>query len=471
MSSSTPSPRSEAAALVEKLSDDPRLSGRKPQLAALARALRDGTDADRWAAVDLHAAFMRNDTVEARKGLRGKAGPYVGLGIQVLVFVPILVTWLGLMLATGAYRQAQADPLLAHESFLQGWQTGFGGHLSDLFTLNHLALYTVVLICLIMLLTIMHFVIADELDERDRARLLRDLSDALTAADLELAAVRSAATGTASAELRKVASDMSKTATHVATIGETATRVQREALASLEVMSDALKKVEAATVAVTTAADTMGLQVGEVGAATGKMATVGVDLARGVNDAGARLGTSLDKISDQMRSALETSGRDLSAVVAESSTRIADALGEFQETGTIYTHRVEMAADILGQAGQTIKALPSAVDHLHERVTDLATCVSDLASQIAAASASADAATMAAAAGELLTSARALQSAAGSFNRRSLRAGAAAPVGTEPSVGLPDLDRTGALLGAVALDGSGVPPSRRGWQFWRRRRP
>jgi hypothetical protein len=436
----------EAAEKLKGLAGEPRLSARKDQFTALAEAIEGGVDRERWADIDLYAAFGQENAIDPAGGWL-RAGGHLGGLIQILVFTPIGVTWFGLMAATSAYRQTLTVPRLAGESFLQGWQTGFGGRLTDALTLSHIALYTVILIALIVILTAAHFLAAGA-EERDRGALLRRLGEAITAADLVLAPIRSGSLSTTTAEFSKVsaeiskvsaevrkvsaevsktAADVGKTAVDIGKVGKTADQAQGKALASLDTAREALARVELGTEALAKAADTVGERLGDVGAATKAVAAAETELARSVKDSGDRLNNSVDGIGGRVQDAIGASQRAMSAAVSDSSARIADALDGgasqvrdgltgIQATGAVYVHRVEVAADILGQAGQTIQDLPAAVQLLHRRVADLGDRITELDNGISAATAAAAAGTTAvgldAAVNDLKDSANALQAAA-----------------------------------------------------------
>lgn len=73
---------------------------------------------------------------------------------NMLVLVPILITWAGLWQAMTAYgRAVQGDPLLAERPFLLLWEQGFAGQLPQYFTLSAVAAADVAVILGIAVLT------------------------------------------------------------------------------------------------------------------------------------------------------------------------------------------------------------------------------------------------------------------------------------------------------------------------------
>ncbi|OLT30874.1 hypothetical protein BJF79_37965 [Actinomadura sp. CNU-125] len=188
--------RADAARRLAALAAEPRMSPRAGQLGRLAADLDGETDLERWAAIDLYAAFLRDDTVaepDEPGRARGAAGAVRDLAPSVLIFMPIMLTWLGLFKATSAYRHSRGDADLAGMSFLEQWQTGFDGRLGGLFYFDRIALGTLLLICLLITVTVAETATrrrSERAAERERARLTRELAAALTAADFHLGRFR-----------------------------------------------------------------------------------------------------------------------------------------------------------------------------------------------------------------------------------------------------------------------------------------
>lgn len=118
---------------------------------------------------------------------------------QVGVFVPIAVTWVGLALAAWSYRSADNAGTLRGESFLQGWEKGFGELPAGL-TFDWFAVYTCVLVTLLIVMTSAHVWRRWRVALR-QAALRRNLTNALLAADLILAPYRLPAEQRAAQEL------------------------------------------------------------------------------------------------------------------------------------------------------------------------------------------------------------------------------------------------------------------------------
>jgi len=185
------------AALLAELGRHPELGPHREVVTELAQRLaapnghqnRDGKAADGWADLDLIAALGGPVPVAAAPRVSvvvpvgGRAEqPWWRTTIDalppVLVFVPILLTWLSLFAASNAYRSLEASPSAraanAGKSFLELWQQGFAGRLPALLSFGYVALYTVAAVGVLIVATAVggHFHRRDERqaeDDQERA--------------------------------------------------------------------------------------------------------------------------------------------------------------------------------------------------------------------------------------------------------------------------------------------------------------
>jgi hypothetical protein len=120
----------------------------------------------------------------------------------VLVFVPILLTWLSLFAASNAYRSLEASASArtanAGKSFLELWQQGFAGRLPATLSFGYVAMYTVVAVTLLIVMTAFggHF------RRRDEKQAERDEKQAETA---QQTAERARVAAQAAAEQTRIA--------------------------------------------------------------------------------------------------------------------------------------------------------------------------------------------------------------------------------------------------------------------------
>ena len=357
----------EIGRLASELREDARLRD-------LERALRDLTStppsADRarkWAAVDLFAVFLSEEPAVSETGGAARFWQVVDTSVQVLVFVPIALTWLGLALAASAYRAAQANGSLRGESFLQGWQTGFHGRLPSLVTFDHVALYTFSLVFVLIVGTAALVVHRKKLEER-QAELRRRLVIALTRADLELAPFRLGLPERVAKELDLAADRLNGTVGAIEAAGRVAARSQQKAADALTAVAPALASVVTAATAASTAAsalerapDKFSDHLDRMTQATGDVAAAQRQLVSAAGDASQRIADALQDGAGQVRSSLT----DVSA------------------TANNYTGRLERAADILGQAHEAISDLPGAISEMPKAVSALRGDVASLHADVA----------------------------------------------------------------------------------------
>jgi hypothetical protein len=177
------------AATVEALLVEMRLRLRYGDPAAaqlvseLLQAVKGGDNAAYWASVDLFAVFDVDATVEAmgRRARLPWAG-HVEFLRNLLVLVPIVVTWFSLSLAVGAYEH---DIALNHAEsalpFLYLWQTRFRGQSIPNF--HEVAAVDAALVALLIALTALHrwLTVAAGSEGRDRALVRHALTGAALA--------------------------------------------------------------------------------------------------------------------------------------------------------------------------------------------------------------------------------------------------------------------------------------------------
>jgi hypothetical protein len=181
--------------MAASLSDADPISAERLQ--DLADAISDRKGRERWADVDLRRAF--NTDHLARAYAVGREGGYDPTSIDiadkvrnVLVFLPIFLTWFALYEASKAYgRYIEANPDEVRQPFLLLWQRGFGeetGFLSP--TFSTVAMADAILIALIIGLT---FYVHGRRERREDAintsaqEFQRDLDNVLAEATVALA--------------------------------------------------------------------------------------------------------------------------------------------------------------------------------------------------------------------------------------------------------------------------------------------
>lgn len=381
---------SAAAGMLEDLA---RRCRRGHQLRGLAQALRayhaapTSLDSARgWASVDLFAAFLSEDPglPEARRA--GRFWTTLDGIIQVAVFVPILLTWIGL---AGAAFTARSG-----ESMLQSWETaGLPG-----FALHLVAVYTAGIVFLLVVGSAALVIHRRSVEAKD-AQLRQDLADALTRADLELSPLRLGITERVAQEMDRAADKLAETVGKIETAGREASRAQQAAGDAVSAALPVLSSVESVAKASRDAA-------AELGAAPDKIARGLANLAAAASQVGQAerdLITATEGAAKQVADTVATAATDIAAATAASSVHLAGtldghasemrlALNEVTVVAAGYASRTEVAADVLGQTQKalvsthkTLAELPAAVDNLNGGVSSIGGQFTELATAIAAA--------------------------------------------------------------------------------------
>ncbi|MBC7268296.1 MAG: hypothetical protein H5T76_06165, partial [Streptomyces sp.] len=187
-----PTHRHPAALAVEltELSGHPRLTRHSAALRELAASVRGGTGLADWAGGSLVAAYGGPDALDPDPGAAGRRGRRFGSLAGALVFLPLLITWVGLGAAAWANRRMREAGSDAEGSFLTLWQQGFDGHLWPVLRFDMMALWTVLALAALAVATLLRHQ-TEQRDEQQRLVLSQRLSGAL--AQTEALAARAAA--------------------------------------------------------------------------------------------------------------------------------------------------------------------------------------------------------------------------------------------------------------------------------------
>lgn len=235
---------------------DPALAPRAEELLALAEALEsaDADALDPWADLDLMGHLARPESIaEPVTDDRGeRLDATLDWVLGALVFLPLLFTWFGLWKATSAYEAlVGADPKAAGRPFLQLWQSGFQGHLDEMFRFGHVAVGGCLSLAMLFVLTAVHGyrrTLAERREEqvgqRTRAALTR-LAPVLTRAQLCLNDHRFASPQRFAAELNSAAGRIQRMHTKAITTQEQLTRAAELVGKAMEEAERRLAQVEA----------------------------------------------------------------------------------------------------------------------------------------------------------------------------------------------------------------------------------
>ncbi|WP_062428742.1 hypothetical protein [Herbidospora daliensis] len=421
----------ELAAELRALADLPGLDSRARQLRDLAEAVVEPAQGERWCDLDLFAAFDPADSVQdfpADSRFLKKLD-----WIQsVIIFLPIVVTWLGLKVATTAYGEtlAAGGVEAARRPFLEMWQQGFDGRLSVWWRFDNIAIGTLIAIAAVVAITITERVKRRQAEDRavDEAAALRSrLRAALTEASLILNQVRLSSPARFQAELSKGAADLNKVGKTIGKLHTQVVEALSTALGATDQATDALTAgvaqtrdsmatVEKHLTAVTAAAESLKASVDRTAYA---IDAIGEKTDEAVGRVGERLGSVLAESTngvqrsiDNLTSATEKSVREsttglntrvgelvgatlaigtavgrvetaaaesgdrISHVLAETNgtlgaagTEVREALDDWASTASAHASRIELVADTAGRTAQLLEDARDAMDRLPNDLT------------------------------------------------------------------------------------------------------
>ncbi|MEV8631968.1 hypothetical protein AB0395_09955 [Streptosporangium sp. NPDC051023] len=379
----------ELATELRELADHPHLTARRDQLCDLADAITDPGKAGRWCEIDLFAAFSPDDTIltdgeparnvsSGKKQRRsGKLGAAIG---PALVFVPIFITWLGLMMATSAYGDVldAGGPDAARRPFLEMWQQGFDGRLPGFFKFDNIALCTLAAIFCLIFWTVFENITknrSEEAAERDLAALRVRLRNALTQASLTLGEVRLSSPARFGAELSKTAAD-------IGSVGTTARKVHTELVEALtltlEVTQRTTDALTASALDVRDGVELLGKHLAAINGTCDDLTTVVARASAMIDSAGTKTGQAVAKAGNQLSTTISQttldmrrsfndelvrSMRSVQGTVSGLDTRIDKLVDATKSIG----YAVDRAAISIDAVGSSTE---KAVDLLGERVSD-----------------------------------------------------------------------------------------------------
>lgn len=176
-------------------------AGVSVRLSALADAVQSPEEHPGWVMADLYAVVQPDDAVAAlrRAWTRDRSLAALETARNLLVLVPILLTWLGLWHASSSYGAlVEANPDAGAIPFLVLWEQGFPGATGiqgafAFLTFSRVALADVVIILVIIAITwLVHKRVNVQQVQREvaAATLTRRIHDTLGQASLEFGAVR-----------------------------------------------------------------------------------------------------------------------------------------------------------------------------------------------------------------------------------------------------------------------------------------
>ncbi|MCT2589415.1 methyl-accepting chemotaxis protein [Streptomyces sp. N2-109] len=337
-----------------ELAQDPGLKSRQDELDTLAKALSDGTDTEAlapWTELDLVQAYARPESVRSatRTPAEQPFWRWLEAGLGALVFVPLLLTWLGLTRASNAYESLiEKDAKHAGRPFLQLWQTGFEGELSGWFTFGHVAGSATTAIVLLLGCAALHGmrrVAVDRAEETARASgedLLAKLVPVLVRAQLQLNEQRLTSPSRFSGELAKAADTLTSLTDKAVKVQVSLEKTAKQVGDSVTVAEKRLRRADAAVRPLADAADRIDTAVRHHGNALDKtLDQVRAAVEGAVRDNGSSVTEALGEI--------HTVNGEIGTQLHEAGVRVEDALSALNASQRSFTTSTEVAADLTGR--------------------------------------------------------------------------------------------------------------------------
>ncbi|MCX5212347.1 methyl-accepting chemotaxis protein [Kitasatospora sp. NBC_00240] len=377
--------RDTIAGELRELASRPGLATRQGELQELGSALSGRGDVDAWAELDLTHVFVRPESVRAAVVPRSehRVWSLIEIALGTLVFLPLLVTWSGLMQATSAYQALiGSDATQAGRPFLQLWQSGFEGRLAAWATFGHVALYATLFIAVLLALSVVHGSRKAGADRREAAAaqeaesLLAELVPLLTRAQLVLHERRRAAPQRFAAELTGAAQTLERLGSQAVDtqrdLGEAARLVEQSLVAAKDRLADVGASVDPLQQAVRRVEKALRDGVGQlsdtVRDSAGQLSVTVRDGAAATDSLVHRSGQRSTDAAELVKQATDRVGAEL----ARAGDRVEDAVRDLAVAQRGFTTGAETVADVTGQ--------------VLERLVDTVRQVAELAGQVATAS-------------------------------------------------------------------------------------
>jgi hypothetical protein len=305
------------ATRLRNLAADEVYGPRSPRLLEIAAAVEGDPSALLWAELDLNIALDVQGPLGA-----DSSSPVVTRRLEivrtVLIFCPLLVTWVGLFLAGRAYNAlTNSDPEAARLPFLKLWLSGFHGRTPV--SLQRMALVTVLLIGALIVVSIL-------LDRRGDA----DVESGLREQQAKRAALRDASTDA-----------MLALAKHRLASPE---RFREEITRSSAAFGQVVGQIRAITDVVTGSLRELGVVAERLEAATSSSA----ETVREVEDTADRMSGVLARVEEslsgtlhQVRQSIDASGELLAHQVASSNAEVDRAVKAFSKEAAVGLQKLE----------------------------------------------------------------------------------------------------------------------------------
>jgi hypothetical protein len=374
------------AAQISALSKDPRYAPRAAQLNNLSAELAD-PEGDRWAGIDLFAAFPAESTIRLEHRNLGER--LVGVFAAVSVFLPVGWTWLEFRRASAAYEAMIAlDGEPEGRTFLGLWATGFDGRLDGFSLLAPMAMISLSLIVFAIFCIVLHRLLAARNVRREERALHEarvELAQSLTAAALILNERRAdhpqRIEGVIKSSMDKLRKTQDAARKAVAELSVTAVNVGAGVNELLGTVQTARSETEALLVQARETHETFGAAASEAGASVTRAITSLDGVVRtGVEVTQAAVAKSVDALGSSVEQGIRSHNDSLRAHAQHLSEHLARVLAQFeQDLGSRVDGLTQESVKAISQSGA---ALMEVVDRIGGSAEGSAAAAASLTEQV-----------------------------------------------------------------------------------------
>lgn len=339
-------------------------SGLGRRLSSLGDAL-ENSSSGHWTDVDLFTV-LDPDTASAVEAAEPRPARSLDILRNVLLLLPVMITWFGIFSAVQAYRELLAVPAervaAENTSFLELWTTGFGNRTS--FTLDLVAILDAVAILGVVVVVIVSSRRGQRKREHDRR--VAELHDLLSDATLLLAEERRGAPDRLTQELEQMERSYREAADSLRKAQSEISKSLTAGSKQVDEMTRTTAKLSDAGKAVVQSATTLRGRVDDVGTQVGRLESTVTSVVTSTGSLGARIPEIRESLGDVVDAVHEVQTQLTAA--GTSQEKIVEQLGRFADNPHETAQAAQRTAELARQAE---KALADAVEVLPKRLDTL----------------------------------------------------------------------------------------------------
>ncbi|WP_434446572.1 hypothetical protein [Lentzea sp. E54] len=345
------------ASRLDALASEPAYQNFNADLRRLAQDLR-AADTAAWRRVDLLAYFDPASVKGRARGLLAVLSRRVEIVRNVLLFTPLLFTWVGIFAAVQAYRELLAAPWTEQAqfedaSFLQLWTRGFGDR--TWWTLDHVAMCDFLALAAVIVVFLVGSWMQNRTaaaEERDRMARVSELRSVLVDAGLAVREEGTELVDRMSASLRTLLPEYQKTVQQLVTAQQEMSSLVTDGKDNIALMVRATGELAISSTTISESAKSMESPTGRLAGHVHGMENATRDLAANLGHVATGITGAKDGMADVVKGAGDLN-RELRAVYADRIEELRQESSAHAATvGELVAARHEMNRSIeSGRAG------------------------------------------------------------------------------------------------------------------------